>query len=101
MLSNKLEQWMKETGDLGALPEQEILKQFFPDGKPPKLSLPSYQIVDNRIMLKHENAGSTLIWQKEGDSVWSIYDQPFAKTVPIKVKAVRIGYNASEILKLD
>ena len=52
-------------------------------------------------MLKHENAGSTLIWQKEGDSVWSIYDQPFAKTVPIKVKAVRIGYNASEILKLD
>ena len=101
MLRNKLEQWMKETGDLGALPEKEILKQFFPDGNPPKLFPPSYQIVDNRIVLKHQNAGSTIIWQKEGDSVWSIYDQPLTKTSPIKVKAVRIGYNTSEILELD
>jgi len=101
MLRNKLEQWMKETNDLGALPEQEILKQFFPDGKIPKLSPPSYQIIDNRIVLEHENEGSTLIWQKEGDSFWSIYDQPLAKSSPIKVKAVRIGYNTSEILEFD
>ena len=52
-------------------------------------------------MLEQVNEGSTLIWQKEGDSFWSIYDQPIAITSPIKVKAVRIGYNTSEILEFE
>ena len=103
MLRNKLDQWMKETGDMGSLSEKEILKSFFPEGKPPKLSPLSYKIENDLIILSHPNNGSSIIWKIQGDKSksWNIYNKPLAKDSQIIAKAVRIGYDPSEILELN
>ena len=97
LLRNRLDQWMVETADMGRIPEQEILKQFFPEGKPPTLQPLTAKTENQQLVLHHENPGSTIIWQKEGDSLWSIYTAPLSKDIKIKAKAVRIGYNPSEM----
>jgi len=97
LLRNRLDQWMVETADMGRIPEQEILKQFFPEGKPPTLQPLTAKTENQQLVLHHENPGSTIIWQKEGDSLWSIYTAPLSKDLKIKAKAVRIGYNPSEM----
>ena len=102
-LRNKLDQWIEETGDLGVFTEKEILKSFFPNGKPPKLSSLSYEIEDGLIILTHPNKGSSIIWQKADDKSrsWNIYDKPLSSELQIVAKAVRIGYDSSEVLKIN
>ncbi|NJB70327.1 hypothetical protein GGR42_000789 [Saonia flava] len=39
-----------------------------------------------------------IIWKKPKDSVWNIYDKPLRKNIPFEAKAVRIGYEESEVL---
>ncbi len=99
-LRNTLDQWMQETKDMGSIPEQEIIKGFFPDGNPPQLKPVLMQKKGNQLHLSHPNGGSTIIWKKQSDSIWSIYNKPLNEKEPVEIKAVRIGYAASELLRL-
>jgi len=99
-LRNTLDQWMKESNDLGAIPEQDIIKQFLPDGKQPKLQLVSYKKKENQVFLKHANPGSTILWKQPSDSIWFIYNKPLIRKTPLETQAVRIGYKNSDILSV-
>ena len=91
---------MHESNDMGAIPEQEIIKQFFPDGNPPKLEPVALHVEDNQLFLSHPNPGSTIIWKQPTDSVWYVYKKPFVAKTPLEAQAVRIGYKSSEILSI-
>lgn len=99
-LRNSLDQWMLESSDMGAIPEKEIIKQFFPEGIPPKLEPLSFNKEENQITLSHPDLGSTIIWKKQGDSIWSIYKKPLRTKFPLEAQSVRIGYKSSEILRI-
>jgi len=81
----------------------QILKSFFPEGKPPKLLPLSYKIENDLIILSHPNNGSSIIWKIKGDKSksWNVYNKPLANNLQIIAKAVRIGYDPSEILELN
>lgn len=103
LLRNKLDEWIKETGDMGVLSEEEILKNFFSEGRPPKLLPLSFKIENDFIILSHPNKGSSIIWKIRGgkSKSWNIYNKPLANNLKIIAKAVMIGYDPSDLLELN
>ena len=100
-LRNRLDEWIVETGDLGAYPEKELLEKWLPEGKPKTLAALYSVVKDNKIELSHSDPGVSIVWKQAQDSDWSVYTTPLAKSKSIQAKAVRIGYADSPILKID
>jgi len=100
-LRNRLDEWIVETGDLGAYPEKELIEKWLPEGKPKTLAALNSEVKDNKIELSHSDPRVSIVWKQAQDSVWSVYTTPLAKSKSIQAKAVRIGYIDSPILKID
>ena len=100
-LRNRLDQWIIETRDLGAYPEKELIKKWFPEGKPQRLSPLSNKVEGGKISLNHNDEGASIIWKELQDTVWSIYSKPIYFLKSIQAKAVRIGYDDSPISTFD
>ena len=100
-LRQKLDEWIIETGDLGEIPEQTLLENWFPNGAVPVLS--ELQKVDaaTEYALTHSNKGASIVWKKATDSLWHPYTQPLPMNKNLVAKAVRIGYKDSPLLVLD
>ena len=96
-LKEQMDQWIIETQDLGEHAEKELIKNWFPEGKPKKLSAVTNKVNADKIILEHVDKGATIVWKKEQDSVWSIYSKPLEVLKPLQTKAVRIGYEDSSI----
>ena len=88
---------------MGVLSEEEILKNFFSEGRPPKLLPLSFKIENDFIILSHPNKGSSIIWKIRGgkSKSWNIYNKPLANNLKIIAKAVMIGYDPSDLLELN
>ena len=100
-LRNRMDQWIAETQDLGEIPEKELIKKWFPEGKPTALSALTNKIDAGKISLNHSDKNATIVWKKAQDSIWYIYSKPLDDSVSIQAKAVRIGYNDSPIITLN
>mgnify|MGYP003316565138 CR=1 FL=1 len=100
-LRKRLDRWIIETEDLGEFPEIELIKKWFPEGKPQKLSPLLNKVEAGKISLNHPDKGITIVWKKAQDSVWSVYSKPLDISKFIQAKAVKIGYNDSPIFTLD
>ncbi len=97
-LRKVLNNWIKETNDLGRTPEKDLINMWFPNGEQPKLK--PIQMVEkgDEINLISEKSDATIIWQEPGDVSWHIYSEPLNKNVSFIAKAVRIGYTDSDDL---
>lgn len=93
-----LDQWIKETKDLGEIEEQVLLQNWLIAGK--QLQLKNLELEDSEkgIQLMHSKKDATIVWKSLQDSVWTIYVEPLNKDIPFEAKAERIGYLDSEIL---
>lgn len=93
-----LNNWIKETNDLGRTPEKDLISMWFPNGEQPKLK--PLQMVENgdEINLISEKYDATIIWKEPGDVSWHIFSEPLNKNVSFIAKAVRIGYKDSDDL---
>lgn len=97
-LREVLNNWIDETNDLGKYPETDLLAKWFPAGEPPKLPATEMLEKDGLIRLINAAHDATLIWKREQDSVWTIYKDPIPVSQSFMAKAVRIGYEDSELL---
>lgn len=100
-LRNVLKEWIKTTNDLGLYPENELLAKWLPDGEPQHL--PDLELEDKggKINLFNSQTDATIIWKQQQDSTWHFFKDPLPNNISFIAKAVRIGYEDSEILEYE
>jgi N-sulfoglucosamine sulfohydrolase len=101
-LRGALAQWQLEVGDLGFVPEHDLVQMMWPGLVQPRTMPVIFTLSDNKIKLSSATEGASIAYQVEGiDDVdtWRLYHQPLDALQPgvIKARAVRIGYMTSEI----
>lgn len=106
-LREECAKWMAEIGDMGHVPEQALIEQFWPGKEQPKTKQPSGSILNGTLELKSISPGASIGYKLPEDERagigWRIYKGPVK--VPqgqqIKVLAHRIGYLPSDTLILS
>jgi arylsulfatase A-like enzyme len=98
----RLEQWQLAIGDKGFIPENEIIKTFWPNMQQPKTADVSIQMNKKNILLSCETDGASIgyqLGQDIGSQYWQLYTSPIQikSNEKIRARAIRIGYKASNI----
>ncbi len=93
-----LENWIKETNDLGRISERELIARWLPNGEQATLSALEMEERNDSIHLISPRADATIVWKQPNDSIWNIYAVPLPKSVSFEAKAERIGYIDSDTL---
>jgi N-sulfoglucosamine sulfohydrolase len=118
-LRQALDEWMDETGDLGHIPEAEMVRRWHPDGMQPRTAAPiPIPICEENpgiqpapdggvfqqpvlVQLHCATQGASIAYiLEEGESTrWKLYSEPLrlhpGKHV-LRARAIRIGYRESE-----
>lgn len=104
---DELQLWQEEIGDLGFVPEKQLINQMWPDGIQPKTSNPEIEVNRGKVSLSCETEGASIAYIISSeeitpnlDSGWKLYSAPFQlkEGEHLFVLANRIGYADSEIL---
>lgn len=106
-----LSKWQLEIGDLGFVPEQDLINMMWPGLKQPSTQKVSFEVVkkskrEQKVALSCSTEGASIAYQK-GDEIgskhWNLYHTPIAvkKGEKIVSRAVRIGYKTSEKAYFD
>jgi len=113
-----LDDWRRETGDLGDIPEANLVRRMWPDGVQPPTASPQFipnapgnrdtnptpdgGVFDGPMLLRLycPTHGASMAWTTEpGESPhWRLYTGPIrlpAGTTTIRAKAIRYGYGES------
>lgn len=103
-LRTKHEEWLKKYGDMGAIPEKEMLAKWW-NGKEkaPQTNTPTIKIEANKVYINCLTKGASIGFKNHwSDKSWNIYSKPFllAKGDSIYAVAHRIGYEQSEMIKM-
>ncbi len=118
-LRTALDRWLADVGDLGRIPESEMVAQWYPDGKKPRTAAPVF------ILVGGEHSGTDAVREEvtlaapvlvqlhcatQGASIaytfdpaehpaWHLYTQPL-RIEPgqnvLRARAIRIGFDESE-----
>ena len=99
-LRKVLEDWIKETNDLGEIPEEDLIAKWWPNGEQPQLPPLEMEEKEGTIRLFSSQNDATIIWRQPQDSLWNIYMNPLPSGKSFEAKAERIGYIDSEVLKM-
>jgi len=118
-LRRALDEWLDEVGDLGRIPESEMVRGWYPDGVQPRTAVPvPIPICPNSpgieaaphggiynppclLQLHCATQGASIAYTTEaGESPhWQLYSGPLrlapGKTI-LRARAIRIGYQESE-----
>ncbi len=97
-LRKVLKNWIRESKDLGSIPEKELIAKWFPDGKQPQLPALKMSESNGKISLISPKNDATIIWRQPKDSLWNIYIEEISSEISFEAKAERIGYVDSELL---
>jgi arylsulfatase A-like enzyme len=104
-LRKVMQDWQKNVPDYGAIPEKELVKQWW-NGKnaPPVTAKPSLSIQNGRASLSCETPGASIgykIYPGDGSAPerWEIYQGPFEvpRGAKVSARAWRIGYTGSTV----
>jgi hypothetical protein len=93
-----LNNWIKETNDLGQYLEDELIVKWIPNGEQPQLPPLEMQEKEEGIALYSKQPDATIVWKQPQDTIWTIYDKPLPIDASFEAKAERIGYMDSELL---
>ena len=102
-LRNALSAWQIEIDDKGFLPENEIVKSFWPDMKQPVTEDVVFSLnSDGLISLSTTTPGASIGYQLDGNigsNSWELYHKPLwiNEDQQIAARAIRIGFKASNI----
>jgi hypothetical protein len=108
-LSNEMDSWLTEIGDIPNLPERELIQKLWAgaDSKPSTAD-PQIKISNGKVEIESTTEGASigfkLIKANEVQSPsWDIYKEPInlEEGESIWVQAHRIGYNPSQIVKQE
>ena len=102
-LRNVHENWIKQYGDLSALPEKEMVARWW-NGQPhaPVTEKPIVKLARGWAQISCPTASASIAYRKSVKDNWMVYDHPVQvpKNDSLYVCAQRIGYGKSEVLKL-
>jgi len=94
-----LEKWMKDTNDLGTMPEDELIQRMWPQRKQPLTATPTIQIMpapDGKMTVRINCAteGASIGYRLDEKGRWLIYTEPInlKPGIVLRAKTVRIGY---------
>ena len=102
-LRNALSTWQIEIDDKGFLPENEIVKSFWPDMKQPVTEDVVFSLnSDGLLSLTTVTPGASIGYQLDeniGSDSWEFYHKPLRinEHQQIAARAIRIGFKASNI----
>ena len=118
-LRKALDAWRDDVGDLGELPETEMVRQWYPDGKRPETAAPvlipicdespgtdaapSGGTFEGPMLLQFhcatQGASMAYTFEQGKEPYWRLYTEPLrlpAGTTTVRAKAIRIGYQESK-----
>lgn len=95
-----LERWMKETGDLGLVPEDELKERMRPGGVMAVTATPTIEVIDGKAQLACSTEGASIGYTTAtGNNVrWSLWTgEPIevGMGTTLRAKACRIGFKDS------
>jgi uncharacterized sulfatase len=103
-MRSALEKWIKETGDLGGLDEDELIERMWPGRKQPKTATPTFDTsppADGkmRVAIRCATEGASIGYRIGEQDHWLIYTGPVLVEAgtTLQAKAIRIGYKESEM----
>jgi len=102
------QRWTKEVGDLGHIPEEELIKQLWPpDGKQPTTADPVISAKPGergrrKVAIRCETHGASIGYRVGVSKRWLLYTGPFVAPTdkPVWAQAHRLGWKASDTVKL-
>lgn len=101
-LSLAMDDWIKNTGDMSAISELEMVAKMWPGGKQPITSAPEACLENGKVHWTSKTEGASIGYANAQDSAaWNIYTRPYAATNTTHAKAVRYGYAESEITSVN
>jgi arylsulfatase A-like enzyme len=111
-LRGVLDQWLDETPDLGAIPEEELRDSFWPGGTQPVTQAPSISVEGKTgsyvVCLSSETDGASIGYRLHSsesteEQMWSLYTGSFSADSgdTVEAKAVRYGWAESEVIMLQ
>ncbi len=98
-LRREMDRWLVETGDLGGIPEKDLLRQWWQGRtEPPQTATPQGERQGDQVVIRCATPGASIAYKIEGNPAdWQVYTQPLRLDKPARVTAVaqRIGYGLS------
>jgi len=98
-----LQEWIKDTGDLGDIPEDELIERMWPGRKQPITATPVIETTStaNRkttVKVTCATEGASIGYRLGKKGRWLIYTEPLRLNVGtlLQTKAIRIGYKESQ-----
>jgi N-sulfoglucosamine sulfohydrolase len=101
-----LDDWTHRYGDLGAVPERDLIEQQWPGGVQPRTAEPQIARSKNRCIIRCATPGASIAYKiiKKGapePENWQLYTKPL-QLLPdqqLMATAIRIGYLQSQTVK--
>ena len=98
-LRRELDSWLSEFNDLGFMPEEELIKEFWPEGIQPTTKAPVITQENGDVQIHSDTAGANIAFQiiSQQEVIsdrWQVYTGPLKlrSTDRLVVIAHRIGY---------
>jgi N-sulfoglucosamine sulfohydrolase len=92
------EQFMKQTKDLGEVPEAELVERMRPGGKWQKTEPPVLKRDGKLISATCPTAGASIIYEMRGR--WLLYSKPVElESSSLAFRACRLGYRDSDVVR--
>jgi len=105
-MRSALQEWIKDTNDLGGTPEDELIERMWPGRKQPVTATPTVEITPAAhgkmtVKISCATKGASIGYRLGEKGRWLIYTGPIqlkADTL-LQTKAIRIGYKESEVVQ--
>ncbi|MGH9174997.1 MAG: sulfatase-like hydrolase/transferase, partial [Vicinamibacterales bacterium] len=97
------QQWTRETGDLGHMPETELIKKLWPpDGKQPTTADPAIHVDGGTVTIRCETDGASIAYRLNRGDRWLLYTKPFqlGPNDRIEAQAIRLGWKKSGVVSV-
>ena len=103
------EWWVETYGDLGHLPEPELIRQLWPpDGEQPVTQPVEVRIENDTLSLHSSTLGASVAYQLPSDTAagedhWRLYHEPieWSDQQSLRATAIRIGFRQSDTTYVD
>jgi arylsulfatase A-like enzyme len=101
-----LNAWMKQTSDLGAIPEDKLIERMWPGRKQPITATPDVETgpaQNDKVIVKMScsTKGASIGYRLGSRKTWHVYEKPITLNTGtgLTVKAIRIGFKTSPEIK--
>jgi arylsulfatase A-like enzyme len=102
-MSGALDDWLESYDDLGAIPEAELARRFYPDGEQPQTRGPVVALAaipgGALATLTAPDAGASITWRRAGaqrPEHWELYIGPVALADEEEIEAIAVRYGWAE-----